>query len=108
MKPQRIQLKRTKGWRMPANTVKVTRPGPFGNPFKVGMLGVTCNADAVEKFRKMLERADLNDGMYFHFTPLRIGAYLRGKNLACWCKLGDPCHADVLLEIANSGSEETK
>jgi hypothetical protein len=26
---------------------------------------------------------------------------LRGKNLACWCKLGEPCHADVLLELAN-------
>jgi hypothetical protein len=26
---------------------------------------------------------------------------LRGKNLACWCKPGEPCHADVLLEIAN-------
>ena len=26
---------------------------------------------------------------------------LRGKNLACWCPLDQPCHADVLLEIAN-------
>jgi hypothetical protein len=28
-------------------------------------------------------------------------ADLRGKNLACWCPLDQPCHADVLLEIAN-------
>lgn len=26
---------------------------------------------------------------------------LRGKNLACWCRSGEPCHADVLLELAN-------
>ncbi len=26
---------------------------------------------------------------------------LRGKNLACWCEAGEPCHADVLIEIAN-------
>jgi hypothetical protein len=26
---------------------------------------------------------------------------LRGKNLACWCHLDHPCHADVLLEMAN-------
>lgn len=30
-------------------------------------------------------------------------AELAGKNLACWCKVGVPCHADVLLELANSG-----
>lgn len=27
---------------------------------------------------------------------------LRGKNLACWCPLDQPCHADVLLELANA------
>jgi hypothetical protein len=32
-----------------------------------------------------------------------LGA-LRGKNLACWCKLGDRCHADVLLKLANAES----
>jgi len=26
---------------------------------------------------------------------------LAGRNLACWCSLGKPCHADVLLEYAN-------
>ena len=35
------------------------------------------------------------------FTPERLRIDLAGKNLACWCKPGEPCHADVLLEIAN-------
>jgi hypothetical protein len=39
MMPERIQLKRTKGWRMPPNSVKVDRSTQWGNPFRVGMLG---------------------------------------------------------------------
>jgi hypothetical protein len=27
---------------------------------------------------------------------------LKGKNLACWCPLDQPCHADILLRIANA------
>lgn len=38
-------------------------------------------------------------------TPRRtlreIRILLGGQNLACWCPLDQPCHADVLLEIAN-------
>ena len=30
-----------------------------------------------------------------------VRAELRGRNLACWCKQGEPCHADVLLRVAN-------
>jgi len=26
---------------------------------------------------------------------------LEGKNLACWCKVGQPCHGDVLLHVAS-------
>lgn len=96
MKPIRIQLKRTKGWRMPSNTVKVTRPGKWGNPFKVGDIDertrgqIGSTETAVALFQKQLDwntRSDISE--------------LRGKNLACWCKIGSPCHADVLLELAN-------
>jgi Domain of unknown function (DUF4326) len=83
--PQRIQLRRTKGWRMPPSTIKVTRPGKYGNPFSY----FGCAAiDRVRRFTcETLPKLDL--------------APLRGKNLACWCKIGEPCHADVLLEAAN-------
>ena len=84
MAPVRVQLKRAKGWRMPPVTVSVTRPGKWGNPFVVGEFTAET---AVEAFRTWIEGEDL--------TPLR------GKNLACWCKLGAACHADVLLELAN-------
>lgn len=98
MKPRRIQRKRNLGWRMPANTRCVTRPGKFGNPF-----------DTAAEFEVWMNR--LTDG---HPSPAldtpqarhmaRIVAAieeLRGLNLACFCGLDKPCHADVLLRFAN-------
>lgn len=95
--PHRVQLSRRKGWRMPENTVSVARPGPFGNPFVVGKAtdanGVTLSlGGCVAAFRShVCSRRDWST---------KIEA-LRGKNLACWCPLDKPCHADVLLELAN-------
>lgn len=90
MSPKRIQLSRAKGWRMPPNTVKVDRSTRWGNPYRVGTCLIANAADAVAAFRTNL--------------PLSIAGLdqLRGKNLACWCRIGDPCHADVLLELANA------
>lgn len=93
--PHRIQLRRTKGWRMPPNTVKVTRPGLFGNPFKVGQHGKD-KLEVVGMYRQWL--MNFPEGKAVAEAARRT---LRGKNLACFCGEG-PCHADVLLEIANS------
>src|SRR5262245_56540203 len=97
--PQRIQLKRVKGWRMPPNTVKVDRATRWGNPFKIGTKSAngTVIHDAKQAFRLYVEFARRN-------RKLAIAARqeLRGKNLACWCKPGNPCHADVLLVLANT------
>jgi|32_taG_2_1085360.scaffolds.fasta_scaffold00443_27 hypothetical protein len=109
--PIRIQLSRTKGWRMPANTVNVARgPGrKWGNPFAIGKN--RCGRDAfgnyyeepikdatsaVRFFEEMLQIERRN-----YPSTDEIRTELRGKNLACWCKLDTPCHADVLLRIAN-------
>ena len=92
MTPRRIQRKRTKGWRMPPGTVVVSRPSKWGNPYLV--------RDA-RHFRTAEEAVDC----YREALPRRLDldvAELRGKNLACWCSLDKPCHADVLLELANS------
>lgn len=94
MKPIRVQLSRKKGWRMPPNTVKVTRPGKWGNPFDVPRCGTA--AECVEQYRKMVD-----GNRWTHPNRREIQEQLRGKNLACFCKLDAPCHADVLLEIAN-------
>ena len=105
--PHRVQQKRTKGWRKPENTVSVARPGRFGNPFKVGggyagfshaAPGVVIRdrAHAVEYFKKWIECTP-----YGAVLERQARAELAGKNLMCFCPLDEPCHADVLLRIAN-------
>lgn len=91
--PQRIQRKRTKGWTMPVNTVYVGRPSRGGNPYRAS--GATTAAEAVAMFRDYLRRAPDQDEVRTYLNSLR------GKDLACWCPLNQPCHADVLLELAN-------
>lgn len=107
--PQRIRLSRARGWRLPEGAVNVARPGAWGNPFVVGQDGT--REHCVELF------AMLAGGFFcLSSTPgiaeqrrlarliaTRI-ADLRGRDLACWCALdGKPCHADVLLVLANEG-----
>lgn len=97
MKPKRIQLSRKKGWRMPPNTVKVCRPSKWGNPYIVGKDGnqISC----AFKFHILMCGRMAND----ENKVMRDAAQreLAGKNLACWCKLDEPCHADTILEVAN-------
>ncbi len=120
VKPIRIRLSRRKGFDLQATSraangleaVSVARPGRWGNPFRIGH-GVTMryadgdalqlcasiksDAEAVAWFRGLCESQIARKPAWYgrHF------ATLRGKNLACWCRLDMPCHADVLLEIAN-------
>ncbi|OWV01629.1 hypothetical protein B5D80_25865 [Micromonospora wenchangensis] len=97
MNPRRIQRRRTAGWRMPANTVYVGRPGRYGNPFTADNPTPAARADAVEQYRQWLTT-----------QPDLIAAARRdlaGRDLACWCPPGQPCHADVLLSVANGKPE---
>ena len=103
--PIRVQLSRRKGWKMPPNTVNVARPSRWGNPWtvanarKAGFTGTDAylRQMAVGFFRNGCARClPAVAGIM-----ARVGE-LRGKNLACWCPLDQPCHADVLLEIANA------
>lgn len=89
--PRRVQLKRVKGWKMPPNTIKVARPTRWGNPFRIEKYGRDM---AVIRYRNWLSR-EIRKG------AINLGE-LRGRNLACWCKPGLACHADVLIEMANS------
>lgn len=105
MKPTRITLSRKAGWRMPENTVKVTRPGKWGNPFKIG----DPHPHPDENCRPIRDAAEAVELFTIHAGVLGLhenicteAHTLRGKNLACWCKQGQPCHADVLLELANA------
>lgn len=100
---------------MPPNTVKVCRPGKWGNPFRAenfhygGKIPAKTdkfwwngmNEWMVQLYREWLETGTNFCGDAPPPTMESICEELRGKNLACWCKAGAPCHADVLLSLAN-------
>ncbi|WP_064925054.1 DUF4326 domain-containing protein [Mycolicibacterium fortuitum] len=122
--PERIQRKRTAGWRMPEDAIYVGRPTKWGNPFKVGeqcqLWHQDCSqgarpgdmhrdwftvVDAAHAVRLFAACVDPADDRYTDMipgvpTPADIEV-LRGHDLVCWCPLDQPCHADVLLAIAN-------
>ena len=107
MVPRRIQLRRTTGWRLPEGVVVCTRPGGRGNPFahrdpaiakrmfRAWLLGTCRTCDLLEC------RVALRDLPTRRQAILDTMEDLRGKHVACWCALDQPCHADVLLELAN-------
>jgi len=88
----RVQLSRKKGWRMPKNTVKVDRTTRWGNYAGREAAG---KAQALAAFIHWV-----GTEATFDWKTAARGA-LRGKNLACWCKVGQPCHADYLLGWSN-------
>lgn len=103
--PQRIQLRRAKGWRMPENTVKVDRSTKWGNPCRVVKNPCETNEYATAEEAVRVFRHDIMHPEELPWPLLTIEEIRRelaGKNLGCWCPIGSPCHADVLLEIANS------
>jgi hypothetical protein len=120
--PVRLQLSRRRGFQLQAlsrringlEAVVVARPGPFGNPFAIAWIVKmrlaenrhAARAVAVAWFADWLEGKRLP-----HAAPsrglaakrseiLRRMRALRGKNLACWCKPDETCHADILIEFA--------
>lgn len=117
MKPKRIQRKRTKGYRMPEGVVYVGRPTRWGNPFGKEYATVQTTEDIVAAYRALLtfdykwfrSHAGFSWKAGFIISHVwrtrkdvaRLLEPLRGKDLACWCALDKPCHADVLLELAN-------
>lgn len=115
--PQRLQLSRRKGADLKAisNDLNglpvrvIARPSRWGNPFTIeataatyGLDRVTAQSKAVDLYAQWLIGAldaSLSPGP--PPTLATIVEALGGHNLACWCRPGTPCHADVLLAIAN-------
>lgn len=104
MTPQRVQLSRKKGWKMPPNTIKVDRSTQWGNPFVTGRHGT--RAECVRLFDFMLggliclSSGNAEAQQAYIEMAHRDRSILSGKNLACWCPLDAPCHADSLLMLA--------
>lgn len=115
--PKRIQRQRSKGWKMPERTIYVGRPTIYGNPFPVDIYGQERAVDLYKRWlASKMSSHELTTLSFFEErsaettrrTALSGLPALRGKDLACWCAILDaktgirvPCHADVLLELAN-------
>ena len=123
MKPKRIQRRRTKGWRMPSGAKYVGRGSRYGNHFVVKRVAyfyrvlntLIMKGSGIFETKKDAQRRACFDYEYYlqRKYPTREAlaeflAPLKGKDLACWCPLLDkdgkpmPCHADVLLRLANA------
>lgn len=127
MSPQRIQLQRKKGWRKPEGAIVVARPTKWGNPFTMAALRAVeqelgmpprpdseIRAGLVEMFRSVVilgpDSACWNLSNFEAVLDICAGldaGELRGRDLACWCPLDQPCHGDVLLELGNPAEVES-
>lgn len=90
---------------MPEGAVYVGRPSRWGNPVRIGDLN-TCAA--TEEFPDG-QPCDAEEAVALYrmgtcFLPREFFEPLRGRDLACWCPLDQPCHADVLLELVNGAA----
>ena len=114
MRPARILLSRRAGFDLQAIShalnglpaQSVARPGPWGNPFTIddmaAELGLGKDAaqeEAVARYGRWISGAV--EGPRPPPAREKIRAELGGKNLACWCRAGSPCHVDTLLRLAN-------
>lgn len=122
--PDRVQMTRHRPWRADhPSAVIVARPTVWGNPFRITQ--VVCEESEAGKCWQV-QRVDRRS---FSHWPTRLEAQqeavdafelelrhritpeaqalvrrlpeLRGQDLACWCPLDHPCHADILLTLAN-------
>lgn len=125
--PRRIQLRRTPGWRKPVGAVVVARPSRWGNPFRIerdecdapaGGLCWTVTDGRIERVHIGTETEARETAVEFYelhtgpmgdheLDPAEVRAALAGRDLCCWCPLDQPCHADVLLAIANPKGDLT-
>jgi Domain of unknown function (DUF4326) len=116
MTPQRIQLSRRKGYRKPAGAVVVARPTKWGNPCRWDEYPAIRVDDDGEPFRisptarrgfavtDFQSQVVYGDGYRGYPALADIRRELAGRDLACWCPLDGPCHADVLLAVANGAT----
>lgn len=109
--PKRIQMSRQRPWRAEnPDAVIVARGHEWGNPYRVGE-GIMGSSYGLQPFSPLIISRELAVALFRAWLLERFGPdvheqiarELGGRDLACWCPLDQPCHADVLLELANGG-----
>jgi len=127
--PKRVQRSRNTPWREHnPHAVIVDRTSKWGNPFQVvevehkyalvDFRGVTlaiyerkldAQAMAVDMFRAHLTTGYANQQRQaLGYSKNDVRKELSGHDLVCWCAIDEPCHADVLIDVANDTSRKPK
>lgn len=101
----RIQRQRTAGYRLPASTVCITRPGPFSNPYRIGDRfperldcykwfgdGTITLENCLPAFSDYAENRLCTE-------PRWLDPLLDADYIACWCRTAAPCHGDIILQF---------
>jgi hypothetical protein len=117
VRPQRMQLSRRAGFNLQEASLAlnglpaklITRPGRWGNPFTIDDIGRRYGLEAAAAQSRAVElcgqwlTGTLDPALSPGPPPSRdvIRAELAAHNLACWCRAGTPCHADILIDLAN-------
>lgn len=114
--PRRLQRRRARGWRMPPFAIYVGRPSRWANPFPVAVGAQPAGETIGQTMSRLLNAHDAAKRLYFAWLDGRpdvvvadrrppthdeIRCDLAGHDLVCWCPPHLPCHADILLQIAN-------
>jgi hypothetical protein len=111
---------------MPENTIYVGRPTKWGNPLKLVKdciyidagyrrkifdkwvyYGVGDIDDVIHLYRHIVAGAQfMNADLQYWSDKFKENNIedLRGKDLACFCSLSQPCHADILIELLEANS----
>lgn len=105
---------------MPPHTKSVARPSRWGNPFQGFKLGgfLACklfdmylHGDNIPRFvanqiddevKASIILEALAEAPHGPTLALLGRDELRGWNLACFCKLEEPCHGDTWIDISNT------
>lgn len=107
---RRLRCRRQRGFDLQAVSreanglvaIYVGRPTKWGNPFRPASKSREDRREAIERYRRWLGgETGLGADEARARAIMTALDELRGLNLACWCPLDMPCHADVLLELAN-------
>lgn len=104
---------------MPPNTKYIGRGSKFGNPFRVvrmhnlmGSFWATqdTRGSLIEGIRSIrahhtkIEAQKEAVDLFRAWSEYKDFAELAGHDLACWCKEGEPCHGDIILERLDNES----
>jgi hypothetical protein len=116
----RVQRRRIAGWRAPSGAVYVGRPTRWGNPWTVVRDGCLVQVAAPDGGLQVADdvadaraRAAAEYGRWLQ-DPEQAGLRavarreLAGRDLMCWCPPDQRCHADLLLEVANTPRERER